>query len=426
MTSHPKPRTESRISRSANATKQAHVWTIALAITLSFAAVPPSARGQKFSMLYSFTGGTDGSNPFGGVVRDSAGNLFGTTQYGGDLTCFSVGCGVVFKIDATGRETVLFSFPHGKNGGYGGKGAYPQGVILDASGNLYGTTYAGGTGCNCGVVFKLAPSGRQAVLHAFSGQTDGAYTNANLISDSEGNFYGTTIQGGSACDCGTIYKVDATGKETVLYSFPGDTSGATPFAGLTRDSAGNLYGTTMGGGDLSCTTFGSCGAVFKLDPSGNESVLYSFTGGNDGSTPEFSGVFRDSAGNLYGTTERGGDSVCNNPLGCGTVYKIDASGRHTVLYSFTGGNDGYYPYAGVIRDSAGNLYGTTWIGGHFGSGTVFKLDTSGKETILHTFTGGGDGAQPTAGLIMDSVGNLYGTTSSGGTFGNGTVFKIAP
>jgi uncharacterized repeat protein (TIGR03803 family) len=182
--------------------------------------------------------------------------------------------------------------------------------------------------------------------------------------------------------------------------------------GLIRDSAGNLYGTTNGGGAS------GAGVVFQIDPSGNETVLYNFTGGADGGFP-FGGLIRDSAGNLYGTTNGGGAS------GAGVVFKVDRAGNETMLYSFTGGPDGGYPLWVVLaRDSAGNLYGTTSGGGASGNGVVFKLDPSGNETVLHSFTGGADGSSPFAGVVLGSNGNLYGTTPFGGQTNAGIVFEI--
>jgi uncharacterized repeat protein (TIGR03803 family) len=200
-----------------------------------------------------------------------------------------------------------------------------------------------------------------------------------------------------------VYKLDATGNETVLHSFTGS-DGGNPSAGVIRDSAGNLYGTA--------------GVVFKLDPAGNYTVLYTFTGGLDGGFPE-AGVILDSAGNLYGTTQTGGTA------NAGVVYKLDPAGNQTVLYSFTGGADGANPWAGVIRDSAGNLYGTTAGGGTLGFGVVFAVDVAGHEKVLHSFTGHAGGAFPYyAGVSGDSAGNLYGTTHFGGTAGGGLVFKL--
>jgi uncharacterized repeat protein (TIGR03803 family) len=346
----------------------------------------------KETVLHSFTGGADGGSPYSGVIRDSAGNLYGTTSGGS-------GGGVVFKMDKAGNETVLHSFG-------GADGAVPYAaVISDTAGNLYGTTNEGG-GSGAGVVFEVSAGGQETVLFAFPGG-DGTNPQAGVIRDSSGNLYGTTYSGGRGA--GTVYKRDAaTGHEMSLYSF---TDGGSPVAGVILDSAGNLYGTTLLGGPS------GYGAVFKLDTTGNETTLYSFTGGTDGRLP-YAGVIRDTAGNLYGTTSAGGAS------GYGVVFKVDTAGKETVLYSFTGGADGNYPYGGVIRDGVGNLYGTTLMGGGSGVGVVFKVDTTGKETVRYSFTGGADGRFPQAGVIRDTAGNLYGTTVSGGASGVGAVFKV--
>jgi uncharacterized repeat protein (TIGR03803 family) len=250
--------------------------------------------------------------------------------------------------------------------------------------------------------------------------------------DATGNLYGTTGFGG-ASNAGTVFKLDPSGNKTVLYSFKGGSDGDVPVAGLIMDAAGNLYGTTEDGGSSNCS-FG-CGIVFELDPAGNETVLHSFTGSpGDGGRP-VAGLIMDTAGNLYGTTAEGGSGTCTviNGIpvsGCGTVFKLDPAGNETVLHSFTGGSDGIQALAALLMDAAGNLYSTTELGGSFGSGIVFKLDPSGNETLLHTFTGGNDGAAPLfASLIMDTAGNLYGTTQNGGgssncTVGCGTVFKL--
>jgi uncharacterized repeat protein (TIGR03803 family) len=266
-------------------------------------------------------------------------------------------------------------------------------------------------------VFKLDTTGTETVLYSFTGGADGAYPGAGVIQDSAGNLYGTTYEGG-ASESGVVFKLDTTGTETVLYSFTGGADGGNPEAGVIRDSAGNLYGTTPFGG-VSGVCYAGCGVVFKLDTSGTETVLYSFTGGADGGSPN-AGVIRDSAGNLYGTTPIGGAS------GYGVVFKLDTTGTETALYSFTGGADGGYPAAGVIQASAGNLYGTTQAGGVSGSGVVFKLDPAGAETVLYSFTGGADGGAPFAGLIRNSAGNLYGTAIGGGINNHGVVFRIQP
>jgi uncharacterized repeat protein (TIGR03803 family) len=362
------------------------------------------------TVLYSFPSTADGSGPSAGVIRDSAGNLYGTTAAGG-----AEGAGVVYKLAGNGHETLLYTFTGGADGGY------PEaGLVRDSAGNLYGTTANGGnsTGtCSygfsgCGVVFKLDASGNETVLYAFTGGADGSRPVASVIRDSAGNIYGTTQTGGTA-GAGVVFKVNAAGEETVLYSFTGGSDGGFPYGGVVQDSSGNLYGTTNGGGTA------GFGVVFKLDTAGNETVLYSFAGGADGGLP-YSGVIRDSAGNLYGTAQFGGTAYA------GVVYKLDTAGQESVLYSFTGGADGGQPYAGVIRDSAGNLYGTTIGGGAAGAGVVYELDTVGQETVLYSFTGGADGGQPYAGVIRDSAGNLYGTTNSGGKESSGVVFKLVP
>src|ERR1039457_3987576 len=354
------------------------------------------------TVLYTFTGGADGGDPWSGVIRGSAGNLYGTTRFGG-----TAGAGVVYKLDTTGHETVLYSFTGGFTGGP--DGGYPYaGVIGDSAGNLYGTTYQGGT-AGKGTVYKLDSAGHETVLCSFPAGADGENPYAGVIGDSAGNLYGTTTSGGTA-NAGVVYKLDSAG-ETVLYSFTGGADGGYPIAGVIFDSAGNLYGTTYDGGA------GKHGVVYKLDMAGRETVLYSFTGGADGGGP-YAGVVRDPAGNFYGTTQNGGTA------NAGVVYKLGTTGHETVLYSFTGGADGGYPVAGVIRDSAGNLYGTTYYGGTANAGVVYKLDTTGHETVLYTFTGGADGGFPWSGVIRGSAGNLYGTTLGGGRAGAGVVYKL--
>ena len=353
------------------------------------------------TVLCSFPAGADGENPYAGVIGDSAGNLYGTTTSGG-----TANAGVVYKLDSAG-ETVLYSFTGGADGGY------PiAGVIFDSAGNLYGTTYDGGAGKH-GVVYKLDMAGRETVLYSFTGGADGGGPYAGVVRDSTGNLYGTTSGGGTA-NAGVVYKLETTGQETVLYSFTGGADGGAPYAGVIRDPAGNLYGTTYYGGGTA-----NAGVVYKVDTAGHETVLYSFTGGADGGQPA-AGVIRDSAGNLYGTTYYGGTA------NAGVVYKLDTTGHETVLYTFTGGADGGFPWSGVIRGSAGNLYGTTLGGGRAGAGVVYKLDSTGHETVLYTFTGGADGGFPYAGVIRDSAGNLFGTTSAGGKRSTGVVFKLTP
>jgi len=358
------------------------------------------------TVLYSFTGANDGNGPSSGLVLDLIGNLYGTTAFGG-----SADLGVVFKLNAAGRETVLHNFTRGL---YGHE-PDAAGVILDEFGNLYGTTAFGAAG-GAGAVYKSDASGKLTVVYAFPGVADGKYPyNNGVIFGSDGQLYGTTFYGGRSGP-GVVYQLDGGGRETVLYSFDLFTANGfgQPTGGVTRDSAGNLYGTTFIG---QADVYFGYGVVYKVDPTGHATVLHNFTNGADGALP-YGGVTLDSKGNLYGTASSGGTS------GAGVVFKLDPSGNETVLYTFTGGPDGGFPYGGLIRDSAGNLYGTTNGGGAAGAGVVFKIDTSGNETVLYSFTGGADGGFPLAGPIRDSVGNLYGTTNGGGAAGAGVVFKI--
>jgi len=377
----------------------------------------PSSHAQTYKVLYSFQRGSDGTEPWGGVIRNVTGDLLGTTLLGG-----SSDYGTVFKLSQTGKETLLHSF----TGEPDGKKAY-SGVIQDAEGNLYGTTSDGGNlscqqGQGCGTVFKLSKSGKESVLYNFTGGRDGANPTAGLIMDVDGNLYGTTIYGGElTCEgglgCGTVFKLSKSGKETVLYRFTG-AKGANPFAGVIRDAQGNFYGTTIFGANPACEQGLGCGVVFKLSKTGKGTVLHRFTGSADGGVP-YAGVIMDAQMNLYGTTTVGGS-------GFGIVFKLSKTGKETVLYTFTGGSDGLGPYSGLLQDPQGNLYGTTYQGGSFNSGTVFKLSKTGHEMVLHAFTGGADGGIPYAAVVRDSMGNLYGTAISGGAFLNGVVFKLTP
>ena len=363
-------------------------------------------RGKE-TVLYAFPGAADGQYPYNnGVIFGSGGYLYGTSFYGGR------GHGVVYKLNGDGHETVLYSFDLLNANGFGQP---TGGVIRDSAGNLYGTTFIGqaDVGYGYGVVYKVDTAGHSTVLHNFTNGADGGDPYGGVIRDSKGNLYGTT-SGGGVSGAGVVFKIDTSGNETVLYSFTGGADGGSPLAGVIRDSAGNLYGTTSGGG------VSGAGVVFKIDTSGNETVLYSFTGGADGGSP-LAGVIRDSKGNLYGTTSGGGVS------GAGVVFKIDTSGNETVLYSFTGGADGGSPlWVVLVRDSAGNLYGTTNGGGVSGAGVVFRVNAAGQETVLHSFTGGADGGNPYAGVVLGPEGHLYGTTAFGGQTNAGVVFEIEP
>jgi uncharacterized repeat protein (TIGR03803 family) len=372
----------------------------------------PSLQGQTYteSTIYSFGHGLDGNEPFySGVVRDAAGNLYGTTIVGGAFEG-----GTVFKVDPSGKETILHNF----FGGSDGEKPY-AGLVRDAAGRLYGTTTNGGiqnSSCTsgCGVVFEIDLNGREKILHRFTGTPDGASPVGGLILDSAGNLYGTTEMGGSA-GVGTAFKVTASGVETVLYSFGGTPDGAYPQAGVIRDSNGNLYGTTSSSGT------GGFGTVFKLNAAGDETILHNFSGGSDGATP-LAGLLRTANGNLYGTTFQGGAVY-----GVGTIFKVDANGTETVLHAFDG-SDGEYPESPLSPDSKGNLYGATLQGGpaSYLGGVVFKVSPQGAFEALYDFLGQPDGGGPNGPLHLDSSGNIYGTTAAGGTTGNGTVFKLTP
>jgi uncharacterized repeat protein (TIGR03803 family) len=385
-------------------------------LTLALALMPlaysislsPADAGHGERILYSFTGGKDGSQPFYGLVRDASGNFYGTTYQGG-----AKNLGVVFELTPGGKETALQSFT-GKNGsGPGGD------LIMDAGGALYGTTTIGGAS-NKGVVFALKPGGRIRVLYSFKGGNDASFPLGALVMDKNGNLYGTTQFGGGSCGCGTVYKLAPDGAETILHAFAEGKDGAYPVARLYLDKQGDLFGTTYeGGGSSNCGRYG-CGAVFEIAADGTESILHAFTGG-DGALPN-AGVIADSNNNFYSTTYEGGGSA-NCTGGCGTVFELAPDGTLSMLHAFAG-SDGANPPAELVRTSNGTLYGTTYAGGSANLGAVFALKANGSVTTLHSFAGGTDGASPVSDLIMDSRGELYGTTSVGGAANAGTVYAI--
>jgi uncharacterized repeat protein (TIGR03803 family) len=360
------------------------------------------------TILHAFGGVADGAGPNGSLIMDSAGNLYGTTIYGG-----SNGAGTVFKMTQAGVLSVLYSFTGGADGG-----KPSAGLVMDGAGNLYGTTSAGGAHGNNGTVFKVTPAGTESVLYSFLDISDGSNPSSTLIMDSAGNLYGTTPYGGStgANGHGTVFRVTSSGQQSDLYSFSGGADGGSPWGGVIMDSAGNLYGTTYVGG-----TYGN-GTVFRITPAGAESVIHSFTGGADGGGP-WAGLIMDGAGILYGTTVRGGVNA-DHDSNRGTVFKVIPSGAESVLYSFGVGPDGDQSYSGVVRDSAGNLFGTTAQGGADNAGTAFEVTPSGTESSSYSFSDTLDGQDSTGTLLIDNAGNLYGTTYVGGANGNGTLFRI--
>ena len=385
-----------------------------------------SGGGWTESVLHSFNqDGTDAGTPDAGLVLDSAGKLYGTAVIGG-----SYGDGAVFSLTKGGggnwTETVEYSFLYN-----GTDGATPRaGLIFDGAGNLYGTTSDGGA-YDHGAVFELSPAQgggwNEQLLLSFK-SLDGCAPRGTLTRDVAGSLYGTALSCG-ANRWGAVYKLTPTQSgswtETVLYSFTAGVDGQYPCSGVIFDHAGNLYGATAYGGSY------GLGTVFQLTPSQSgwtERVIYSFD--NTHGDNEYCGssgnnnLTLDAAGNLYGTTAYGGAH------GRGAAFKLSPSQggnwTQTALYSFGASQDGYRPYAGLIFDVAGNLYGTTSSGGTYGRGTAFQLTPNFTENVLYSFGASPDGYGPTAALAFDAAGNLYGTSVLGGDYGGGTVFKLTP
>ena len=422
-------------------------WSVRTALVMASAALlmgvvaAPRAHGQNFTTLWNFSGSSgDGSNPQSVLIL-SGGNLYGTTVWGG------TGLGTIFKLSSSGATSTptIYSFA----GAPDGVNPY-AGLVADGSGNFYGTT-AGGGDNSCGMVFKMSANGVQP-LHSFNCTSDGAFPYAALTIDPTGTIlYGTTAYGGSAgryAGFGTIFTIATSGGNfATLHTFV-NTDGANPTGSLILDSAGNLYGTTQYGGPITTAAPNPAGTVFMFNTSTSVlTELYTFSGGSDGANP-YAGVVQDSSsGNLFGTTVGGG-------LGYGTVFELTPTSttpvtyNPTTLYAFTGGADGAQPFAGVALGASGTLYGAAASGGStsnscnayfsfpnvaLGCGAIFELvpptgtSTTYTFSVKHTFNYG-DGAAPSAGLLIDSSGNLYGTTQYGGTSANnktgGTVFKI--
>ena len=404
-------------------------------VLIGLAAASQSAWAGTETVLYRFCSlpyCADGTTPAAGLVMDGSGNLFGTAE-GGSSSFYG---GVIFQVSSQGAESLVYNFAAIN------EGLAPNGWLArDSSGNFYGTTAGGGYTAGqckrfagCGLVYKLS-GGTEQVLYDFVGLSDGQEPNGGLILDKNGNLYGTTYKGGQGGGGkpGTVFEVSPTGSETVLHRFGAyKDDGELPTSGLVMDKKGNLYGTTSaGGGDgfygpgLSCHE--RCGTVYEVTAAGVEKTLYVFKGwkNGDGAAP-FASLILDSSGNLYGTTYAGG------AYGFGTIFKLSPSGVETVLYSFIGLPDAGNPVGRLLMDKQGNLYGTTSFGGTLGFGAVYQLSASGAEGVLYSFTGGVDGASPFDGLVIDGAGNLYGTTEIGGNFNNscpegcGVVFKVAP
>jgi len=396
-----------------------------------------SAQAQTYQVIHQFTGGTDGANPQDGLAIDRAGNLYGVTQYGGQQSmcpssAHAPGCGVVFRLKPSGSGwslTPLYTF---LNDGSGGRWPYGR-LIFGLDGALYGTTTAGGTNGGEGTVFKLAPPvtacktalcpWTETILHSF-GDDDGLQPQdiGGLIFDSAGNLYGSTVYGGGGR--GIVFELTpANGiwTEQVLYDFAAD-GGTGPTGGVVLDQAGNIYG-TIAACDPNCS-----GTVFQLTPSESgwtQNVLHSFSG-NDGEDP-VAGLIMDGAGNLYGSTLAGTYGA--------TIFELTPSaGNWTFsVIAYVAGGIGLGPEGNLVMDSLGNLYGTTYRGGTFNQGNVFKLTPTGggwMYTDLYDFTGGNDGSNPRSNVVIDAKGNLYGTASECGYScapdKYGVVWEITP
>ncbi|HEY3972282.1 MAG TPA: choice-of-anchor tandem repeat GloVer-containing protein [Candidatus Sulfotelmatobacter sp.] len=417
------------------AAKMIHAKRLSLAafciVILLHSATAAAATSPK--TLHDFgVGSNDGSSLYSALIMDSAGNLYGTSVNGG-----KAGAGTVYRLSPSGAkwaETILYSFTGGSDG------SNPHStLVLDSAGNLYGATVEGGetnSACRlgCGVVFELTPttSGEwtETILHSFTGASDGGSPFAGVIFDAAGNLYGTSVSGG-ANGKGVAYELEKSSgwQEIVLHNFAGGTDGETPYAPLIFDQKGNLYGTTYSGGSH------NSGTVYQLVPSATSSsaswaerILHSFAGGSDGVNP-FAGVAIDPSGNLYGVTQAGGSARC------GVAFRLAAAHHWSemIMHTFLGlsAADGCDATGGVVWRS-GVVYGTTTGGGKYNPGTIFKLNATAqgwKETILYNFTGGNDGAYPSAALTTDSAGNLYGTTLWGGPAGDtvgGVAFEFTP
>jgi uncharacterized repeat protein (TIGR03803 family) len=352
-----------------------------------------------FSQVLSFIGGEDGDAPQAPLAQATNGIFYGTTYQGGPANE-----GVIFDLTSDGILTPLYAFTNGQDG------AFPAtGLTQGSDGNLYGTASVGGVN-HVGVLFKMTPQGALTVLHSLTNLVEGSHPMGGLVQGSNGNFFGTTYQGGSHSE-GAIFQMTPGGTVTPVYAFTNGADGSYPKAGLALGTDGNFYGTTTLGGT------NQNGTIFKIAPGGVLTPLYSFTNGVDGATPECQ-LVQGTNGNFYGATSAGGAK------GYGTVFEITPSGAFAALYSFTNGIDGGTPAAGLALGAGGNLFGTASTGGSYGMGTLFEISGNGNFTALYSFVGPSDGAAPLAPLMLGDDGNLYGTTSSGGGSDGGTAFKL--
>jgi uncharacterized repeat protein (TIGR03803 family) len=381
---------------------------------------PNAVQAQTFKIIHAFSG-LDGARPADGVTLDKSGNLLGTTSAGGRYDA-----GTIFKITPAGEETILHNFGRLPANGVGPNVS----PVLDREGNIWGVTQNGGftdPGCNCGVAYLLGDTGKFTILHRFSFPQ--AVPTSRLVRDKNQNLFGTVF---GFAGPGFVYKMDREGHFTVLHKFPNNgVTGAGPDGAwvdgpVALDQAGNVYGTAQIGGSA------QCGVAFKLTPDGKETILHDFTGGIDGCRPS-GGLTFDSAGNLYGVAQSGGDPGCGlfGEGGCGVIFKIAKDANFSVLYTFENGIDNLYPSSRPAFDKSGNLYGTTGGGpADDPGGTVFRFGADGVFTTLHRFDGGFEGTNPSLPpeISVDAEGNVFGTTASGGdpNCSCGIVFEITP
>ena len=426
-------------SGTLNLTSWLATAALAMAMVFALGIVTQSAHAQTFNVLYRFTGGSDGASPYAGVTLDRAGNLYGTATFGGSRNCDyggDAGCGTVFKLSHKGTGWV-FSLLYGFTGGSDGWWPFTS-VTLGADGSVYGTTlYGGGTGClaGCGTVFKLKPPPNlcrsvscpwtKTEIYQFTGGLDGGDPEGSLTFDASGNIFGTTSYAQDNQYYGSVYELSPFNggwTPSVLYTFTDYYTGGGSGGGVVFDKYGNLWGTSELGGSRNCYTGSGdpCGLIFELTPSGSGwtyKTVYQFDSSVGGS-PTGNLTF-DESGNLYGTL------AINGPYGNGGVYQFNPStGVLTVLYSFAGnGESADGPQGGVVRDKAGNLYGVAPYKGAHGVGFVFELTPSDGGWIytdLHDFGSVSDGEYPYGTLALDANGNLYGTNTGG------VVFEITP
>lgn len=427
-------------SRRSLATRMVQA-ALAAAILFSMAA---TLHGQTYTVIHQFSNAGDGGAPIAGLTPVAPGKFYGSASDGGQA-----GAGTVFQLQLKNSSWILtplypFVYPNEDSIGPNTR------VLVGPDGALYGTTYSQGiSGCTanlgCGLVYKLRPRltvcesalcyWNETTIYRFSGNSDGAYPEGDLIVGQNGEMIGTTFAGGNTgcefgtqSDCGVVFTMNTGGQESVIYTFSGGAAGSSPASGVIQDATGNLYGTASQGGTSGCSGSG-CGVVYELSPNGSgwtQTVLYTFQDGSDGATP-LGGLVLDSAANLYGTTSAGGSG------GGGTAFELNPSGggwSFHLLYSFTAPGNGSMPgsRASLAIDTSGNLYGTTFYEGAFGKGAIFKLTNSGGSwsyASLHDFTGGTDGALPHSNVVFDSQANMYGTASSGGTV-EGVAWEVTP